>query len=204
LRNWKDAEKTLKKLKIKEILTMIEKKTLKNATLAQLKNWLMETEMSDSFTKYEETIKQLRTEIAKRENNGKKIRKPRPRKMQEITIEHFVHSDDETATQICESATVKALNEFIKKNGLKIKRSLRKAEKITAILEWRRTFRNLSETEQLEAIKAGNIDRNTLLALCKFDAVYRFAESLSISVESSFGFLNREAVTSKIIEKLAA
>ena len=183
---------------------MTKKETLKNATLDELENWLMELEMSNSYTKYEETIKAIRAEIDKR-NGIKKNRKSKPRKMQKITIEHFVNSDDKMATEICEKTTVKALNEFIKKTGWKIKRSLRKAEKIKAIIEWRNFFRCQDAKDQFEIIKAGKFDRLSLLALCNFDAVYQFAESLNISVYSKCGWLvSQEQIISTIAEKLAA
>ena len=183
---------------------MKEINRLRTATIEELNSWLMESEMSDSFLKNKDTIAAIKAEIARR--NGVKVRKARkPRKLQEINILLFANGSDEMVIQVCENTTVKALNDFIKRTGLKIKRSLRKAEKIAAIIKSLKTIRNMTTAEKLEALKAGKIDRFSLLSLCSGDTLREFAKVLSIPEKASCGwYFRKDELTSMILERLAA
>ena len=179
-------------------------KTMKTATIEELNSWLMELEMSNSFLKYKDTIAAIKAEIERR--SGVKVRKARkPRKLQEVSIFLFANGSDEMVIQVCENTTVKALNDFIKRTGLKIKRSLRKAEKIAAIIESLKTIRNMTTAEKLEALKAGKIDKFSLLSLCSGDTLREFAKILSIPEKASCGwYFRKDELTSMILERLAA
>ena len=169
---------------------------LKTSTTEELRSWLQILENSEPFSQYKDTIKAIKAELDKR--NG--VRKPRkPRKYQEVTIEQFIFSDDKVATQMCENTTVKALNEFIKKTGLKIKRSLRKAEKIAAIIEWRTSFRSMSTAEKLETINSGKFDKFSLLNLCNGDELREISQSLNLPIRGKFWFLSNEELISNIL-----
>ena len=158
----------------------MDKKTLKNATLDQLKSWLLETEMSNSYTKYEETIKAIRAEIDKR-NGIKKPRKSKPRKAQEITLEMVAYSNEKQLADFCNKATVKAIDGFLKKSGLKVKRSLRKAEKINAIIENMRAIKAMSTVEKFKTFKAGKMDKASFLSFCGMNTLLKFAQVMKIS-----------------------
>lgn len=183
-----------------------EKTALRKMSDKELNSWLFDLEMTDSpvsYNKYRDTIRKIRAEIERRQGR-KKVRNPRPRKYQEIPTLLIINANDEFMAKSLEESTVKAINDFLKKTGLKIKRSLRKAEKIAAITEWRKSFRNMSSTEKFETIKAGKIDKEFLLQLCGFDTLIGFARVLNIPEKSGRWYLSNDELTSKIVERLAA
>ena len=149
-------------------------------------------------------IAAIKAEIERR--SGVKVKKVRkPRKLQEVNILLFANGSDEVVSQVCEQTTVKALNNFIKRTGWKIKRSLRKAEKIAAILEWVNSFRKMNTAEKLKVINSGKIDKFSLLKLCTGDTLSEFAKILSIPEKSSCGwYFGNDELTSMILEHLAA
>ncbi len=169
----------------------------KTSTDEELKSWLMELNMSEPYSKYKDTIKAIEAELAKRSG----VKKPRkPRKAQDFQIEQLVYSDDKVAAEMCENTTVKALNEFIKKTGWNIKRSLRKGKKIAAILNWRASFRAKTTAEKLEIINSGKFDKYSLLNLCNGDTLMEISNILNLPVTKSCGwFLSNEELISNIL-----
>ena len=178
---------------------------LKEATDSELNDWLMDSEMTDDHRDFEktiQTIKAIKAEIKRR--SGVKVRKVRKtRLLQELKVWNC-YTSGEKVRKICENTTVKALNEFIKTTGLKVKCSLRKAEKIAAIVESLNEFMNLSATEKLEIIKAGKFDDSSFIYLCTFDELDEISKILSLPVRGRFFYFGKDKLTEQILECLAA
>jgi len=172
-------------------------KNLKNMTVKELENWKLSLEMTDTpmayLNSYKDTIKAIQAELDKR--NNKKVRHSKPRKFQEIAMKNFTWEDEKGAKELLEATTVKAINAFLKTTGLKVKRSLRKAEKIAAIVEIVMSIKAMDVTEKFELLKAGTIDKLSILNLCSIFNIIDIAKMLNLHVDT----FNIEILISEIL-----